>query len=341
MNHDINHLVQLAAYPEGEPKASDFELVEEPVPEPQHGQVLVRNIYLSVDPYMRGRMRDQESYVPPYSLHEPIEGGCVGQVVESRHSALNKGDYVLGGKGWREWYTESPDALQRVDPERAPLSAYLGVMGMPGMTAYVGFLNVGRPEKGDTVFVSGAAGAVGSVVCQIARIKGCRVVGAAGSDRKTEWLRDRAGVDVQLNYKTCDIAEELAQHCPDGLNIYYDNVGGKMLDQALAAMAQGGRIVLCGMISQYNAKRGMRGPSNLFMAISKRLRLQGFIVWDFEEQRDSFVDDMSRWIAEGSVVWEETVVDGIDKAADAFMGLFEGNNLGKMLVKVGPDAPVG
>lgn len=330
--------IHLKKRPIGLPQESVFELVTVPIPEPGADEVLVRNIYMSVDPYMRGRMTERESYIPPFQLGQPLEGGCVGEVVKSRHDAFQAGDYVSGMLGWREYYATSGSQLTKIDPSIAPLQGYLGVVGMPGLTAYVGLLNIGQPQPGETVFVSAASGAVGSVVCQIAKIKGCRVVGSAGSDQKTSWLRDEAGIDDTINYKKVDnLAATLGNVCPDGIDIYYDNVGGTHLDAALQHMNEHGRIVLCGMISQYNATEAPAGPSNLFIAIQRRLTLKGFIVFDHIDQQPDFYQDMGKWIKEGRMKWRETIVDGIQNAPGAFIGLFEGDNFGKMLVKVGPD----
>jgi NADPH-dependent curcumin reductase CurA len=330
--------IHLKHRPVGLPSESDFEVVEVPIPEPAAGEVLVRNLYLSVDPYMRGRMADRASYVPPFPLGEPLAGGCVGQVVQSNGGSLSVGEYASGFKGWREYYVSDGSDLTRIDPNLAPLRSYLGVMGMPGLTAYVGLLDIGQPKAGETVFVSAAAGAVGSVVCQIAKIHGCRVVGSVGSDEKVRWLREEAGIDAAFNYKTVDdLSAELARHCPDGIDIDFENVGGAHLEAALDRMNPFGRVVLCGMISQYNATGPLSGPGNLFLAVTRRLKLQGFIVSDHADRRPQFLADMSRWIGEGRIRWKETILEGVENAPKAFVGLFQGENLGKMLVQVGPD----
>jgi NADPH-dependent curcumin reductase CurA len=330
--------IRLKNRPAGLPGVDDFEVAQVPVPEPSDGQVLVRNIYMSVDPYMRSRMVDSRSYVSPFKLGEPLSGGCVGQVVQSRMGGFQVGDFVLSMLGWREYYVSDGRGLTKIDPGVAPLQAYLGVAGMPGMTAYVGLLDIGQPDKGDTVFVSAASGAVGSVVCQIAKIKGCRVVGSAGSDEKVAWLRQEAGIDAAFNYKQVQrLHTELGKHCPDGIDIYFDNVGGEHLQTALARMNLFGRVVLCGMISQYNVTEPLPGPSNLGLAITRRLTLKGFIVSDHSDRLPDFHADMAKWIAEGRIKWRETIVEGIENAPKAFIGLFRGENFGKMLVKIGPD----
>lgn len=340
MTETLSREIRLKNRPTGLPSEDDFELALVPIPEPGPGEVLVRNIYMSVDPYMRGRMVDRESYVPPFQLGQPLEGGCVGQVVASRGS-LQVGDYVLGMQGWREHYVSSSVGLTEIDPNVGPIQAFLGTLGMTGMTAYVGLLDIGQPQEGDTVFVSAASGAVGSIVCQIARIKSCRVVGSAGSDEKVAWLRDKAGIDAAFNYKTVGrLSAELARHCPNGIDVYFDNVGGEHLEAALGHMNAFGRVVLCGMISQYNLTTPAPGPRNLVLAVGRRLTLQGFIVSDHWDRRPQFYADMGAWIAAGQIKWRETVVEGIENAPQAFIGLFKGENFGKMLVRIGRDPAI-
>ena len=245
----------------------------------------------------------------------------------------------MGRKGWREYYISHGADLTKIDPTLAPLQAYLGILGMPGLTAYVGLLDIGQPQAGNTVFVSAAAGAVGSVVCQIAKLKGCRVVGSAGSAAKVQWLQDVAGIDAAFNYKEVDsLTTELGQHCPHGVDVYFENVGGAHLEAALEHMNIRGRIALCGMISQYNESTASSGPRNLRLAVRKRLTLTGFIVSDHVDRQPQFYADMGAWIADGKIKWEETIVDGIENAPKAFLGLFAGENMGKMLVRIGPEA---
>jgi NADPH-dependent curcumin reductase CurA len=341
MSETTSYEIHLRRHPVGMPRESDFELVQVRIPEPGEGEVLVRNIYMSVDPYMRGRMTGRASYTPPFPLGEPLTGGCVGQVIASKSERFQVGDYVLGRQGWREYYVSDGTGLTQIDPTLAPIQSYLGTVGMPGMTAYVGLLDIGQPKAGETVFVSAASGAVGTVACQIAKIVGCRVVGSAGSDEKVAWLMDEAGIDVAFNYKrTDDLITELGKHCPNGIDIYYENVGGPHLQAALQHMNPFGRIVVCGMISQYNATEPQPGPSNLRLVITRRLMLKGFIVSDHLDRRPQFYADVGQWIAEGRIKWRETIVDGIENAPRAFIGLFKGENLGKMLVKVGPHPAV-
>ncbi len=328
--------IHLRSRPHGLPTSDNFALVSVDVPKPsQPEQVLVRNRFISVDPYMRGRMRDTRSYTPPFGLDEPLTGGAVGEVVSSTSDQFAEGDFVLHMLGWREYALAEARHLTKVDPSLGPLQSYLGALGMPGMTAYVGLLDIGTPKAGETVFVSGAAGAVGAQVCQIAKIQGCRVVGSAGSEAKTRWLEEVAGVDVAINYKeTNNLRRALKNACPDGIDVYFENVGGEHLEAALQYMNDFGRIAVCGMISMYNATAAEPGPANMALMIGRRLKMQGFIVSDHPERRDDFLRDVSGWMRDGKLKWEETIHEGIEKTPEAFIGLFHGENLGKMLVKV-------
>lgn len=334
----VSREIRLKNHPVGMPRESDFELAEVPITEPREGEVLVHNIYMSVDPYMRGRMIDRESYTPPFKLGEPLNGGSVGQVVVSNLDMFQVGDYVLSMHGWREYFVSTSTGLTKIDPTLAPIRAFLGTVGMTGMTAYVGLLDIGQPKKGETVFVSAAAGAVGSVVCQIAKIKGCRVVGSAGSEEKITWLINEAGVDAAFNYKeTENLISELRMHCPNGIDIYFENVGGEHLEAALQLMNNFGRIPVCGLISQYNAIKPQPGPYNLAYILTKRLTIKGFIISDHYDRLPHFFADMNQWIADGKMKWNETIIDGIENAPKAFIGLFKGENLGKMLVRLSPE----
>jgi NADPH-dependent curcumin reductase CurA len=338
MVETLSREIHLKHRPAGLPSERDFELVAVPIPALKAGEVLVRNLYMSVDPYMRGRMTEQPSYVTPFQLGQPLEGGCVGQVMESNRGTFQVGDYVLGRKGWREYYASDGADLVKIDPTLAPPQAYLGVLGMPGLTAYVGLLDIGRPQAGNTVFVSAAAGAVGSVVCQIAKLKGCHVVGSAGSTAKVHWLQEVAGVDAAFDYKKVDsLTAELGKHCARGIDVYFENVGGAHLEAALEHMSMRGRIVLCGMISQYNDTTESSGPRNLRLAVRKRLALKGFIVSDHVDRQPQFYAAMGAWIAGGKIKWQETIIDGIENAPKAFLGLFIGENTGKMLVRLCPE----
>jgi NADPH-dependent curcumin reductase CurA len=345
----VSHEIQLKQRSAGMPTESNFELVKVNVPDPKDGEFLVRNIWMSVDPYMRGRMRETKSYIPSFQLGKPLEGGCVGQIIKSKNNQFRVGEYVLGNFGWRDYwlYNGSKDVM-KIDPKTAPIQWYLGILGMTGLTAYVGLLNIaglnGNSDNNSTIFVSAASGAVGSIACQIAKIKGCRVVGSVGSQEKVKWLLDQAGIDYAFNYKEVggenNISSELRKSCPDGIDIYFDNVGGKHLEAAIDNMKVFGRIVLCGMISQYNLSSFPAGPSNLFLAITNRLKLQGFIVRDHYNMLSQFYVDMSKWISEGKIKWNETVFEGLENAPKAFLALFKRENTGKMLVKIGTDALV-
>ena len=335
MTSIVSKEIHLKNRPEGLPAASDFELAEVTVPAINDGEVLVQNLYMSVDPYMRGRMYDRKSYVPPFQIGQPLEGGSVGRVVASKNEGFKEGDYVSSMLGWREYFVSGGAGLTKIDAELLPIQAYLGVAGMPGMTAYVGLLHIGELKEGDTVFVSAAAGAVGSVVCQIAKLKGCYVVGSAGSDEKAAWLVEEAGIDAAFNYRTSDdVIAEVGRHFPDGIDVYYENVGGVHLEAALEHMRPNGRIVMCGMISMYNAVKPVPGPTRLPYVISKKLTMRGFIVSDHFDKLGAFIADMGKWMAEGKIKWKETIVDGIENAPEAFIGLFKGENFGKMIVKL-------
>jgi NADPH-dependent curcumin reductase CurA len=320
------------------PQRSDFRIVEVDVPSPGQGQVQVQNLCMSVDPYMRGRMIDQRSYTPPFKLGETLTGGAIGRVVASNHPGFAPGDHVESFFGWREAFTAAGEQVQKLGELIAPASAYLGVLGMPGRTAYFGLLDVGALKDGETVFVSGAAGAVGAVVGQIAKLKGARVLGSAGSANKVRYLTTELGFDYAFDYHDGAILDHLREGAPKGLDVYFDNVGGEHLQAALSHMRQFGRIPLCGAISQYNATSPVPGPNNLVMAIGLGLTLRGFIVSHFDAKRAQFDRDMSQWVTNGRVKGPETIVRGIDRAPDAFIGLFTGDNVGKMVVQVEPSA---
>jgi NADPH-dependent curcumin reductase CurA len=339
MGESVNREIRLAARPVGFPKDTDFELAETPIPEPADGEILVRNVYMSVDPYMRSRMNDMRSYVPSFQIGEPLQGGAVGQVVESRSDAVAAGDWVNTMLGWREYYVTDGSAVMKIDPNLAPVSKALGVLGLTGWTAYVGLLDLGQPKEGETVFVSAAAGAVGSVVGQIAKLKGCRVVGSAGSPEKVAGLAG-FGYDEGFNYKEETVADALDRLCPDGIDVYFENVGGDHLEAALPRMRTFARVVVCGLISHYNDTEMRPGPS-LVPVVTNRLTIRGFIVSDHLDRLPDFLRDMSAWVREGKIRDEETVVEGIENAPAAFMGLLRGENRGKMLVKVGPERPLG
>ncbi|SFK32213.1 NADP-dependent oxidoreductase [Streptomyces pini] len=325
----------LTARPQGWPTPEGFALREAPVRAPEAGQILVRNLHLSVDPYMRGRMDDVKSYVQPFELDRPMDGGAVGVVVASEAEGFAPGDHVLHGLGWREYATPDARHATKVSAELAPLTTYLGVLGMPGLTAYAGLLEVASFKEGDAVFVSGAAGAVGGQVGQIARLKGAsRVVGSAGSDEKVALLTGEYGFDAAFNYKNGPVARQLKAAAPDGIDVYFDNVGGEHLEAAIGSLRTHGRVVVCGMIAQYNATEPPAAPRNLALVIGKRLRIQGMLVGDHSELRPRFVEEVSAWIRSGELKYHETVVQGIENAVDAFLGMLRGQNVGKMVVSL-------
>ena len=327
--------IRLAARPDGMPKQSDFEMGMADVGPIGDGQILVRNLWMSVDPYMRGRMMDVESYIPPFEIGKALEGGAVGEVMESRNSSFPEGSHVNSMMGWREHFVSDGAGLQAVDGNIAPLEDFLGTLGMPGLTAYAGLLRVGELKDGENVFVSAAAGAVGSVVCQIAKAKGCYVVGSAGGSEKCAWLRDEAGADRVIDYKAVgDLNAAVGEAFPKGIDVYFENVGGAHLEAALYHMRPMGRIALCGMISQYNNRAPEPGPSNLILAVGRSLKMQGFIVLQHSDMLPDFMRDMGGWIREGKVKSRKTVLEGIENAPRAFMNLFTGANFGKMLVKL-------
>jgi NADPH-dependent curcumin reductase CurA len=331
-----NRDIRLRRRPSGLPQPSDFELVESPIPTAAKGQILIRNLFMSVDPYMRGRMSDRKSYVAPYQVGEVLQGGAVGRVATA-NDRFAVGDYVLSQNGWREWFVSDGSDLMKVDPTVAPIQAWLGALGMPGLTAYAGLTRIGGIKADDRVFVSGAAGAVGSIAVQIARAKGCEiVVGSAGSADKCAWLKQIGALDA-INYKEVDIGAALERTMPGGIDLYFENVGGRHLEAALGAMREHGRIVVCGLIDQYNNEEPPPGPRNLGLVLTRKLTMRGFIVLDHIDLRDQFLADMREWIADGKMTWRETIVDGIEKAPEALIGLFRGANTGKMLVRLAED----
>ena len=326
--------IHLVNRPEGSPQHGDFAVVETRLDKPGEGEVQVRNLWLSVDPYMRGLMGTTRTYIDPYHLGEVMTGGAVGTVEISHHPKLSEGDLVLSNYGWRDRFVANGDGVHPIDPKLAPPQAYLGVMGMPGFTAWLGIHEIARLEAGESVFISGAAGAVGSVACQLAARMGAKVFASAGSDEKVRWLEDVAGVKA-FNYRTVKhLYRQLVKICRDGFHVYYDNVGGDHLEAALLGMRNHGRVVLCGMIDQYNAEHPPAGPSSLIVAITKRLTLKGFIAFDHYELEPRFQAEMAGLIASNQIRWTETVYDGLENAPEAFMGLFTGANTGKMLVRL-------
>nr|MEA2798106.1 hypothetical protein [Phenylobacterium sp.] len=327
--------IRLKSRPSGLPNAGNFEMASVDLPEPAAGEVQVRNLWMTVDPYMRGRMNDVKSYAPPFQLGKALDGGAIGRIVASNDPSLKEGDLVQSGLGWREGFNAPASAVQKLDPRSLPVQAFLGAAGMPGLTAYVGLLKIAALKDGDVVFVSGAAGAVGSMVCQIAKAKGHTVIGSAGGAEKVAYLKE-IGVDHVIDYKAeKDLNAALAAAAPSGIDVYFDNVGGKHLEAALNNARLFARFAICGMISIYNATEPEPGPSNLAQLIGRNIRMEGFIVSHHFGMMPQYIADLSKWVAEGKITWKETVFEGIEKAPEAFIGLFKGENLGKMLVKLG------
>ncbi|KGP71166.1 NADP-dependent oxidoreductase [Pontibacillus yanchengensis] len=334
MSHE-NEQIVLASRPEGMPTHENFTYETIDTKPPQKGEVVVKSLYISVDPYMRGRMSDQKSYVEPFQLNEVISGGVVGEVIESQDSDFEVGDKVFGMLGWRRFNVVPSSQVRKVDGKQAPLSAYLSVLGLTGLTAYFGLLDIGQPKEGETVVVSGAAGAVGMVVGQIAKIKGAHVVGIAGSDEKVRYLVEGLGFDAAINYKTVDdVQEALAGLCPQGVDVYFDNVGGEISDAVLNLLNSFARVPLCGAISSYNRTDADLGPRVQTKLLKARAGIQAFIVGDYAERFSEGAKELAKWLAEGKLKNEETIIDGFENIPEAFFGLFQGENLGKQLVKV-------
>jgi NADPH-dependent curcumin reductase CurA len=330
----VSREIRLKSRPVGTPTADNFELATVTLPEPGPGEVQVRNNWMTVDPYMRGRMNDVPSYTPPFQIGQALQGGAVGEVVASNDPAFKAGEAVQSFFGWREAFNAPAAAIQKLNTLGLPPQAFLGAVGMPGLTAYAGLLKVAALKPGDVVFVSGAAGAVGQIVCQIAKIKGHTVIGSAGGSAKAAYLK-AIGVDHVIDYKAeSDLTAALMRAAPQGIDVYFDNVGGAHLEAALMAAKPFGRFALCGMISQYNATDLGPGVRGLILCVGKQLRLEGFIVSSHADMQPAFLADMAKWISDGKLKWEETVEEGIEKAPTAFLKLFKGENLGKMLVRL-------
>jgi len=335
MNDATNHQIRLASRPYGWVAPDNFDITAGPVPEAGDGQLVVRNIYLSVDPYMRGRMNDVKSYVPPFQVGEVLQGGGVGQVVASDNSKFNEGDYVTGMLGWENYSLSDGSGLRRINKDDAPLSYHLGVLGMTGMTAYIGLMKIAEARAGDTVFISAASGAVGSIAGQLARIHGCRVTGCAGSDEKVELLTSEFGFDAGFNYKASkSIPDSIAEVCPDGIDVNFENVGGEIFEAALWNMRNFGRIALCGMVANYNDDRLQPGPRGMMVVIGRRLTIRGFIVTDHPEACSEYVGLAGTWLAEGKLTYRETVADGLENAPKAFIDMLKGGNIGKQIVRI-------
>jgi hypothetical protein len=334
---ELNHRFTLAARPVGMPKRSDWNYAAEPIPDLADGQLLIKILYVSLDPAMRGWMNEGKSYVPPIGIGEVMRAGALGRVVGSKNPAFAVGDHVYGALGVQQFAVSAGKGLTKVDPKLAPLPVYLGTLGMPGMTAYFGLLDIGKPKEGDTVVVSGAAGAVGMVVGQIAKIKGCRVVGIAGGQDKCQYVVRDLGFDSAIDYKAEDVRKSLRTHCPDGINVYFDNVGGDILEAALANLARGARIVICGAISQYCATGPVKGPSNYMSLLVNRASMTGMVVFDYADRYAVAGREMAGWMAAGKLKTREHIVEGLETFPDTLLQLFKGENTGKLILKIADD----
>ena len=338
MSELINRRIVLASRPDGAPNLNNFRLEQCPAPEPANGQVLLRTLWLSLDPYMRGRMSAGPSYAKPVEIGEPMVGGTVNEVLASNRPEFRSHDIVLAYAGWQDYAISDGTGLRKLDPELAPISTALGVLGMPGMTAYSGLLTLGQPKPGETVVVAAASGAVGAVVGQIAKIKGCRVVGIAGGVEKCRYLRDELEFDAAVDHRSPQFAEHLAKACPMGIDVYFENVGGAVWDAVLPLLNNFARIPVCGLISQYNMTElppgGDRTPQLFRQVLTRRLSIRGFIVSDFADQTPAFLQDVGTWLRAGKIKFKEDVVDGLENAPEAFIGLLGGRNFGKLLVHV-------
>jgi NADPH-dependent curcumin reductase CurA len=333
-----NLQVVLASRPTGRPSPDNFELVRTPVPMPGEGQLLLKIRYLSLDPYMRGRMSAAKSYAAPVEIGQPMEGGTVAEVIESRHPDYPAGDIVLSHSGWQSYALSDGAGLRKLDPAQAPVTTALGVLGMPGFTAYAGLLTIGQPKPGETVVVAAASGPVGATVGQIARLKGARAIGIAGGPEKCALVRDEFGFDAALDHRSPTLAEDLRAACPNGIDIYFENVGGKVWDAVFPLLNTFARIPVCGLVAQYNSTGPFEGPDRLPVlmrdVLTKSLTIRGFIQREFQAQRPAFYREMAEWIAEGRVKYKEDIVDGLEHAPEAFIGLLEGRNFGKLVVRV-------
>ncbi len=331
----MNKTILLNNRPEGKPQLTDFKFIEEEKPKAASGEIILKTTYVSVDPYLRGRMRDAKSYIEPFQLGEPISSGIIAEVVESNHDNFKKGDFVSGLLAWKEYQKSNGEGLQKVDAEAAPLSAYLGILGMTGLTAYIGLTEIGAPKKGETLVVSGAAGAVGSAVGQIGKLLGCRVIGIAGTDEKVNSLKTEFGFDEAINYNTTqDMRKAIVEVCPNGVDIYFDNVGGEISDAVLVHINKFARIVACGAISLSNATSVPVGPRVQPLLIKNSALMQGFIIFNYKDKFPEALKQLSEWIQTEKLTYTETIVEGFDNIPQAFLDLFEGKNKGKMIVKV-------
>jgi len=331
----MNKIILLNKRPVGKPVLGDFKFTSESIPSPVEGDILLKTLYVSVDPYLRGRMNDSKSYVPSFELGKPIQSGIIAEIMVSNHIGFKKGDFVSGNLAWKEYQISNGKGLNKLDAKISELTPYLGILGMTGLTAYLGLNEIGCPKIGETLVVSGAAGAVGSVVGQIGKILGCKVVGIAGSDEKTEMLRSKFKFDQAINYKTTpNMREAIRQACPDGVDIYFDNVGGEISDAVLANINKHARLPVCGAISLYNETEIPVGPRLQPILLTKSATMRGFIVSDFSEKFPEAIQRLAQWLKEGKLTYAETIVKGFDHIPQAFIDLFEGKNEGKMIVKI-------
>jgi len=332
----ISKFISLKNYiPLGQPSLSDFTIKTEEIKLENSNQVLVANEWVSVDPYMRVRMTERKNYISPFQINQPMEGAAIGKIIESNSSKFSKGDVVMSDYGWRDNYLANDNKIKKIEPIDVPLQTYLGPLGMTGHTAYIGLFKIGKLRKNQTVLVSSAAGSVGSTVCQIAKIKNCKVIASTGSDEKVKWLIEELGVDHAFNYKKVDnLVSHLKSLCPEGYDLYFDNVGGDFLEAAIYRMKNYGRIVICGRISQMNATSPGEGLKNMAHVLVKRLTIKGFLIIDHINDREDFENDMKKWISINQIKWKETIVEGIGNSPQAFIDLLEGKNIGKMLVKI-------
>lgn len=338
MTQPTNRQIVLASRPVGAPTAENFALTQSDIPTPAQGEILLRSVYLSLDPYMRGRMSDAKSYAEPVGIDEVMVGGTVCQVEASNHAEFEVGEWVLAYTGWQDYALSNGEGLIKLGKQPSHPSYALGVMGMPGFTAYMGLLDIGQPKEGDTLVVAAATGAVGSMVGQIGKLKGCRVIGIAGGEEKCQFAKDTLGFDECIDHKAADFAEQLAKVCHNGIDIYFENVGGKVFDAVMPLLNTGARIPLCGLISQYNATSLPEGPDRMSMLMAqlliKRIKMQGFIIFDdYGHRYGEFAADMTQWLAQGKIHYREHLVQGLENAPDAFIGLLEGENFGKMVVQ--------
>ena len=342
MNTLTNRRIVLAARPQGAPQSSDFSMISEPVPDLGEGEIISRTIYLSLDPYMRGRMNEGKSYAAPVEIGETMCASTVSQVLKSNNPEFARDDYILTYDGWQEYAVSDGKGARKLDPTQAPISTAVGVLGMPGMTAYTGLLEIGQPQSGETVVVAAATGAVGSIVGQIARLKGCRVVGIAGSREKCEFALNELGFDACLNYKDAGFRDSLKTACPEGIDVYFENVGGMVFEAVIPLLNFQSRIPVCGLIAHYNDTELPAGPNVLpklmRMVLTQRVTIRGFIVSDFSNKQGEFLRDMGQWIADGKIKYKEDIVAGLNNAVGAFQGLLEGNNFGKLLIQVSEDS---